>query len=35
MDIIVYLLIKAQFILDRYTTTDPVWSFCLESKMLW
>jgi len=25
----------AQFFLDRYTTTDPVWSFRLESKMLW
>ena len=31
----VYLLIIAQFCFNRYTTTDPVWSFWLESKMLW
>jgi len=29
-----YLLIVAQFFLDRYTTTDPVWSFWL-SKVRW
>jgi len=30
MDIfIIYLLITAQFFSDRYTTTDPVWSFWL------
>jgi len=23
----IYLLITAQFFLERYTTTDPVWSF--------
>jgi len=32
---IMYLLIIAQFFLDCYTTTDPAWSFWLESKMLW
>jgi len=30
-----YPLIIVQFFLDRYTTADPVWSFWLESKMLW
>jgi len=33
MDII-YLLIIAQFFLDRYTITDAVWSFWQEVKML-
>jgi len=28
-----YLLIKAHFFLDSHTTTDPVWSFWLESKI--
>jgi len=27
------LIITVQFILDRNTTTDPGWSFLLESKM--
>jgi len=35
MDILLYLLIIAQFFLDLYTTTGLVWSFWLESKMLW
>jgi len=30
-----YLLIIAQFFLERYAATDPVWSFWLESKILW
>jgi len=30
MDIILYLLIINHFFLDRYTNTDPLWSFCLE-----
>jgi len=31
---IIYLLITAQLFLDRYTT-DPVWSFWLESKVFY
>ena len=34
MDII-YLLIIAQFFLDRYTITNALWSFWQENKMLW
>jgi len=32
---IIYLVIIALFVVDHYTTADPVWSFWLESKMLW
>jgi len=32
---ILHLLITAQVFLDRYTTTDAVWSFWRGSKMLW
>ena len=32
---IMYPLNIAQLLSDRYTTTDPVWSLWLESKMLW
>ena len=32
---IVYLLVIAQFFLDRKTATDPIWSFWPVSEMLW
>ena len=32
---IIYLYITVQFFSDRYSTTEPVWSFWLESKILW